>query len=1072
LEGRLRGLILNHPSPDPSVQYPPPPAHENLFPGAPVPQFASQGSNPPNPPPGLEPVAAPGPALPNADSTNKKPRKRMNQAERRQASSQLSIPIGPRAQVPPTPQSAGLYSKSPGQQLQSGTQYEHHGPRSAPFRGNRDTPCKFMVLYGRCRNQDQGCPFNHDVNRAAAPGASAQSHSRNQSFHSYNGPPSSRRTLFDPSSPRNPGHSYNNSGQYQMQPEDVKTQTDLLEGLCHSIIANAEITIADIAEKENFRIMIESVARDAICRYEREQNGVLGFPPESVQLRCFGSLSSGFATKDADMDLGLLSPLSRVQPDSPNSPIPRLVEKAFLDLGLGARLLTRTRVPIIKICEKPPSSLLAALLEERAKWDRGLDGNTEKVHEADVAVEADETVHEAGSRLPARTGFPSLRQGKMSLQSYYSFAKALLKRLGGRDLTAGTLGNFTEADYCFINDFSREFVDGLADSELRDRLQRYPSLRLQDYQNHRTLYGVHAQIEGEKLVMVWESRAIGEKDEYLERQARRHLTAWQELQYSPEYGRDSLRYNRELVNAVEHLKTIPTIQLSQHSQTQHESAVSYHHRTSRLLADLGGFDTPSPKNQLLPSVVRQYIQGIYLPEIRKQMQEFAESRPGVSLRTVARNHKALQLAHDYEKCLQKGLYPDEAVHALIGSYVKVLRAPMTLAQVPGRNFDNFVVSYSDELAGKGPELLRLGNPSKMAPNQPRDPYRDKLEFPKSGVGVQCDINFSAHLGLQNTLLLRCYSHCDPRVRPLVLFVKHWAKVRGINTPYRGSLSSYGYVLMMLHYLVNVAQPFVCPNLQLLAPPPDPNLSPQQIEETVTCKGRNVRFWRDEQAIKGLAQANALTQNRQTVGELLRGFFEYYAHFTAVSSGQGQGFDWGRDVISLRTPGGLLSKQEKGWTGAKTVIEEVISPREPPSSAAEPVQDDAGVGQQEPATTAAAVSTPTTAQPARETKEVRYRYLFAIEDPFELDHNVARTVTHNGIVSIRDEFRRAWRIIKNAGKSSVPQEDLLEDLALAGGVRDKEEFQKLLAELHGSTWNTVYCSPADAQNEVKTGSGAE
>ncbi|KAK4217806.1 Poly(A) RNA polymerase protein cid1 [Rhypophila decipiens] len=1045
LEDRLRGLILNHPSPDPSVQYPPPPAHENLFPGAPVPQFASQGSNPPKPPPGFE--AAPGPALANADSTNKRPRKRMNQAERRQASSQLSIPIGPRAQVPPTPQSAGLYSKSPGQQLQSGAQYEHHGPRSAPFRGNRDTP---------------------------SPGASAQSHSRNQSFHSYNGPPSSRRTLFDPSSPRNPGHSYNNSGQYQMQPEDVKAQADLLEGLCHSIIANAEITIADIAEKENFRIMIESVARDAICRYEREQNGVLGFPPESVQLRCFGSLSSGFATKDADMDLGLLSPLSRVQPDGPNSPIPRLVEKAFLDLGLGARLLTRTRVPIIKICEKPPSSLLAALLEERAKWDRGLDGNTEKSSPADdLTLERyTDLVLYTKARPPYQRKFPSLRQGKMSLQSYYSFAKALLKRLGGRDLTAGTLGNFTEADYCFINDFSREFVDGLADSELRDRLQRYPSLRLRDSQNHRTLYGVHAQIEGEKLVMVWESRAISEKDDYLERQARRHLTAWQELQYGPEYGRDSLHYNRELTKAVEHLKTIPTIQLSQHSQTQHESAVSYHHRTSRLLADLGGFDTPSPKNQLLPSVVRQYIQGIYLPEIRKQMDEFAESRPGVSLRTVARNHKALQLAHDYEKCLQKGLYPDKAV-PLIESYIKVLRTPMTLAQVPGRNFDNFVVSCSDELAGKGPELLRLGNPSKMAPNQPRDPYRDKLEFPKSGVGVQCDINFSAHLGLQNTLLLRCYSHCDPRVRPLVLFVKHWAKVRGINTPYRGSLSSYGYVLMMLHYLVNVVQPFVCPNLQLLAPPPDPNLSAQQIEETVTCKGRNIRFWRDEQAIKGLAQANALTQNRQSVGELLRGFFEYYAHFTAVSSGQGQGFDWGRDVISLRTPGGLLSKQEKGWTGAKTVIEEVISPREPPSSSAtEPVQDDAGSGKQEAASTTAAVSTPTTAQPARETKEVRYRYLFAIEDPFELDHNVARTVTHNGIVSIRDEFRRAWRIIKNAGKSGVPQEDLLEDLALAGGVRDKEEFQKLLAELHGSTWNTLYCSPADAQNEVKTGSGAE
>ena len=55
------------------------------------------------------------------------------------------------------------------------------------------------------------------------------------------------------------------------------------------------------------------------------------------------------------------------------------------------------------------------------------------------------------------------------------------------------------------------------------------------------------------------------------------------------------------------------------------------------------------------------------------------------------------------------------------------------------------------------------------------------------------------------------------------------------------------------------------------------------------------------------------------------------------------------------------------------------------------------------------------------KEVRHRYLFAIEDPFELAHNVARTVTHNGIVAIRDEFRRSWRIIQAEGRGQTPHD---------------------------------------------------
>jgi DNA polymerase sigma len=327
--------------------------------------------------------------------------------------------------------------------------------------------------------------------------------------------------------------------------------------------------------------------------------------------------------------------------------------------------------------------------------------------------------------------------------------------------------------------------------------------------------------------------------------------------------------------------------------------------------------------------------------------------------------------------------------------------------------------------------MRLGNPALLPPNQPRDTYQDPLEFPKTGAGVQCDVNFSAHLALHNTALLRCYSYTDHRVKPLVLFVKHWAKARGINTPYRGSLSSYGYVLMVLHYLVNVVQPFVCPNLQLLAPPVDATTPP----EHVTCKGYDVRFWRDENVIRQLAAQNQLNQNNQSLGELLRGFFEYYAFPGNMNSNPGIGFDWGREVLSLRTPGGILKKEAKGWTGAK-VVKEVKTVAAPPATTA------AGTAPADP-NQKLVHGLPAT----QEVREVRHRYLFAIEDPFEHDHNVARTVTHTGIVAIRDEFRRAWRLIRNEAPSKV-RDELLEDVTKAEKEKNREAFEELIRELHG------------------------
>lgn len=229
----------------------------------------------------------------------------------------------------------------------------------------------------------------------------------------------------------------------------------------------------------------------------------------------------------------------------------------------------------------------------------------------------------------------------------------------------------------------------------------------------------------------------------------------------------------------------------------------------------------------------------------------------------------------------------------------------------------------------------------------------KLE-PTGDFGISCDINFSNRVALKNTRLLWRYGQYDERVRQMGIFVKSWAKARDINTPYVGSLSSYGYILMVLHYLMNVEYPPVIPNLQAVAH--DDTRHPIRIFEDF-----DITFLDDPEAAKR-ALAN-IPRNTKPLGALLKGFYQYYSIPT--------GFNWMHDVISVRSHGGILKKASKGWTQAS------------------------------------------------QSNNVRLRYLLAIEDPFEIEHNIARTVGHNGIVTIRDEFRRAWYIISNIQKVPNP-----------------------------------------------------
>jgi DNA polymerase sigma len=533
-----------------------------------------------------------------------------------------------------------------------------------------------------------------------------------------------------------------------------------LERMASVHISATQITADELFEKEAWRKELQELCRATIGYYASQTNP--NFNPMSVTLKCFGSLRAGYATRASDMDLALESPDTEADPHFDQTTIPRLLEHVLLVKGYGARLLTRTRVPLLKLCEMPSQELRDKLVAERLKWEESQQATDVKHADADVK-------HQSGA--PADTD----------------------------------PGDFANDHEIAIDSADATGIEGANPAETGS---------------------VNDEPKGMK----------GKSDEELIR-----------------------------------------------------------------LFDLA------------------MKEGWYSEEDRLLIANFAH---------------CYQEAHD--------LNDDPALQ----------EARMLLRKLP-----NVLSKY-------------------------RPPVNNQLDFPKSGVGIQCDINFSNPLALHNTSLLRCYNICDPRIHQMILFVKAWAKRRDINSPYKGTLSSYGYVLMVLHYVVNVASPPLAPNLQLELGPVRGG-APETPRE---CNGYNVQFWRNERQISNAAANGMITYSEESLGSLLRGFFSYFAETGSPALVPMGGFNWTREVLSLRTEGGILTKEEKGWTGARTDTVESNGTGEKPV-------------------------------------EVRQRFLFAVEDPFETDHNVGRPVAHNGICAIRDEFRRANRIIRCGGVLGGESHDL-------------------------------------------------
>lgn len=258
--------------------------------------------------------------------------------------------------------------------------------------------------------------------------------------------------------------------------------------------------------------------------------------------------------------------------------------------------------------------------------------------------------------------------------------------------------------------------------------------------------------------------------------------------------------------------------------------------------------------------------------------------------TPKRSEKHFEVVSELEKAIRSGtglaveLQLFGSTVNLLGSFDSDLDICMTLiGNTTGHGVDCVkILKKTCEVLSKNEHVKNTIEPILAA----RVPI---IKFKYDNFDV--DLSMYNQCAIHNSKLLRSYVLIDFRVARLCYLVKQYAKSCSIADASRGSLSSYAWCLMVIHFL------------QQTDPPILPVLQERKNKPIVGVNGWNV--WFNE----SFDPTTIINYNQTCLTTLFKQFLLYYA-----------AFDFNQYVISIRTSS-LITKFQKNWTYCMMAIED-------------------------------------------------------------------------------------------------------------------------------------------------------
>eukprot|EP00177_Eucheuma_denticulatum_P001011 GFKZ01001845.1.p2 GENE.GFKZ01001845.1~~GFKZ01001845.1.p2 ORF type:complete len:813 (-),score=104.15 GFKZ01001845.1:3482-5920(-) len=290
--------------------------------------------------------------------------------------------------------------------------------------------------------------------------------------------------------------------------------------------------------------------------------------------------------------------------------------------------------------------------------------------------------------------------------------------------------------------------------------------------------------------------------------------------------------------------------------------------------------------------------------------------------------------------------------------------------------------------------------------------------------LQVDVCVNNILAVENTALLKAYVDLDERFRYVCILVKLWAKRRDLNDAYHGTLSSYAYTLLVIHYL-QVLEPPVLPCLQQMCDGKRVTKG-SKLPKVMTDNGSQKLY--NTYYDRTVTRETFQSENHTPVHELLLGFFRYYAYH----------FNYRTDLASIRLGRKALRSVRKWdeqtvieeWkakqlrynadlTAAKIALEDKLK-----AEANERRQQNGELSDGRGVDSSGSSESPITRERIIFPRKPRLesKHLFCIEDPFDIDHDLSRGMEKGAVTVIREEMMRAYELIAETGNYEAACEE--------------------------------------------------